>query len=136
MPRVVGVLCLVLAVMATATAAVEAPRTPTELNWTSRPVLFSHQIHFGALGGDAATQCASCHHPVEGDIPYKTCATHDCHDNLDKRDTSPRSYYLAIHKNKKEKYWSCVSCHEQRAGEDVEAIKKMVGCNASVCHSF
>ncbi|MDR0826678.1 MAG: cytochrome c3 family protein [Desulfovibrio sp.] len=117
-------------------AAPEPPSQPSEMNWTSRPVVFDHQVHLGALAGEAQSLCLSCHHPVQGQIHYTTCAAPGCHDNTDKRDTSVNSYYLATHKEENGQCWSCVSCHTQQAGQDATRIKRAAGCNDSVCHNF
>ncbi|MDR3363229.1 MAG: cytochrome c3 family protein [Desulfovibrio sp.] len=129
-------LCLSLAAAAAATDTVpEAPQNPSELNWTSRAVIFSHKTHFAAFGGNASMLCALCHHRVEGAIPYKTCATPDCHDNLNKADTSVKSYHQALHKTEDAKYASCVSCHTKKAQGDDAGIKRLAGCQESVCHN-
>ncbi|MDR2051574.1 MAG: cytochrome c3 family protein [Deltaproteobacteria bacterium] len=132
--------CLgVPAAFSSASPAVQPPAAPTELNWTRRPVPFSHQTHLRALSGPAAAlalvpSCASCHHPVQGEIPYLSCAVKGCHDNLNSRDSSVRSYYLATHKKEKEPFWSCLSCHLAQAGQDPERLKTLAGCRASLCH--
>ena len=123
---------------ATAEAPVAAPGETREMNWTRRPVMFSHQVHAKALAekeiNDPQAYCALCHHPVNGETSYLTCAAPGCHDNLNQKDKSVQSYYLATHKKKKETFYSCISCHEERAGDDIAAMKCLAGCKQSVCH--
>jgi hypothetical protein len=103
------------------------------MNWTPRPVPFSHAGH--RAGPDSARErCAACHHPVQEEIPYLTCASKGCHDNLDRRNTGPNSYYLAVHQTPRGRHRSCVSCHEEHAGDDLARLKKLAGCEESVCH--
>ena len=123
---------------ATAIAAVPVPpEAASELNWTRRPVPFSHAAHFAGLGvqNDPSGACISCHHPVNGEAVYATCASKGCHDNLNQKDISVHSYYLATHKKETERYFSCVSCHEKQAGEELDRRKGLAGCKGSVCHS-
>lgn len=141
MKRAVLVLGCLLGLLCSASAdAVEPPGEQTEMNWTRRPVPFSHQVHAEGLArtreGAEAGQgyCALCHHPVKGETPYLTCASPDCHDNLNPKDKSVRSYYLATHKKQKETFHSCVSCHEEVAGDDAAAMKRLAGCKQSACH--
>jgi hypothetical protein len=120
-------------------APVRPPDAPTELNWTRRPVPFSHQTHLKALSGPASglasePLCASCHHPVQGEIPYLTCAARGCHDNLNSRDVTLRSYYLATHNKENGTFRSCLSCHLEHAGQDQTRLKALAGCRASLCH--
>jgi Class III cytochrome C family. len=126
------------AVEAPVTTPVEAPEEAREMNWTRRPVVFSHQVHAKALAGkktnDPHAYCARCHHPVNGETPYLTCASPECHDNLNQKDKSVQSYYLATHKKKKETFYSCISCHEEQAGDDIAAMKRLAGCKQSACH--
>lgn len=127
--------CMCLAGTA-AFASVLPPEGDREMNWTRRPVIFNHQTHFAAMGAQAAPQdsCASCHHPVSGESDFKTCASEGCHDNLDPTDKSVSSYFQATHKKKKTTYYSCVSCHEERAGSDIAKKKQLAGCKESACH--
>jgi hypothetical protein len=142
-----------------AVVAVSPPSEPTELNWSRRPVLFSHRTHLhapmrteaedpstpcperrGEDGGEsvrpvaADERCPLCHHPVDGTVRYLTCATRGCHDNLNPKDTSVRSYYAATHAVTKGRFYTCVSCHTEQAGDDAATMKRMVGCERSVCH--
>ena len=114
-----------------AKAPPQPPAGTIELNWTKRPVQFSHEGHLKALGG---TSCSSCHHPVGGKTVYQSCAAKGCHDNLNSKDTSPQSYYQAIHKAEGTQHNSCVSCHTKKAGQDPAAIKRLAGCRGSGCH--
>jgi hypothetical protein len=115
----------------TATALAAGPAAPPdgELAWTRRPVPFSHSAHAAA-----SVDCASCHHPGADQQPYQPCAAAGCHDNLNSRDTSLRSYYLATHQNENPERHSCVSCHAGRAGDDPPEQKRLAGCRGSVCH--
>ena len=128
-------LCL-LACCSLARAA--APEQPSEMNWTRRPVPFSHQAHFTALSdrGSQEELCVLCHHPVEGRESFLTCATEGCHDELNPKDKSVQSYFQATHKKKTETFHSCVSCHEQAAGSDTGRKKRLAGCKDSACHPF
>jgi hypothetical protein len=141
-----------------ATSAASPPPEPTELNWSRRPVLFSHQTHLNAPAlrslaeaaqlpperpdGEGVNSppvadtdvCTLCHHPVN-DMPQRlTCATQDCHDNLNPKDKSVRSYYLATHAAPKGLFYSCVACHAEQAGDDAPTMKRMIGCEESACH--
>jgi hypothetical protein len=109
----------------------ESPREPSELNWTRRPVPFDHTAHLSNLGAES---CTSCHHAEADRTYYRSCADSGCHDNLNPRDVSPQSYYLAMHKQNPEKFASCVSCHTQEAEGDLERLKLLAGCRNSVCH--
>lgn len=128
--------CCLCLVCIGAFAAVPPPDAPSELNWTRRSVTFSHQAHFTGLGTETTPQasCALCHHPVNGETPFLTCAAPDCHDNLNAKDKSVRSYHQAIHKKKKDSFHSCLSCHEERSGADPAQKKRLAGCKQSVCH--
>ncbi|MDR2825721.1 MAG: cytochrome c3 family protein [Deltaproteobacteria bacterium] len=114
----------------------EAPQDSIDIDRTRRPVLFSHQSH-------GAVQCASCHHTEEAqatrvDVQGKSCASANCHDNMDSRDTSINSYYLAMHKKEKDKYWSCLSCHTEyteQSATDAGRTKELIGCKDSGCHN-
>ncbi|MDR1947397.1 MAG: cytochrome c3 family protein [Desulfovibrio sp.] len=116
-------------------AAVSPPGEPTEMNWTRRPVVFSHRAHLdaAALQGDGEN-CGLCHHPVNDVTRHLTCATPDCHDNLNPKDMSVRSYYLATHNILKGRFNSCLACHVEQAGGDMAKMKRMVGCEESACH--
>ncbi|MDR1685327.1 MAG: cytochrome c3 family protein [Desulfovibrio sp.] len=164
-----AVVAIIVAAVAAATAvaagtataaAASPPPEPTELNWSRRPVLFSHQTHLNAPalrsgagvsarspaqpegGGNANSQllpdsevCASCHHPVDGMTRHLACATQDCHDNLNPKDKSVRSYYLSTHAAPKGRFYSCVACHTEQAGDDAPTLKRMAGCEESACHN-
>jgi hypothetical protein len=143
----------------TAAVAVSPPPEPTELNWSRRPVLFSHQTHLDASvlrsradatklpperpdGGETNSPpvadievCVLCHHPVNGVAQRLTCATQDCHDNLNPKDKSVRSYYSATHAAPKGLFYSCVACHTEQAGDDAPTMKRMAGCEESACHN-
>jgi hypothetical protein len=114
----------------------EAPAEIREMDWTRRPVAFSHQAHFAGLGmqADPRESCVLCHHPVNGEAVFKTCAAEGCHDNLDPKDKSVQSYFQATHKRKKDTFYSCVSCHQEHAGADIEKKKRLTGCKESACH--
>ena len=129
--------CCLLSLCAAAFAAPPSPPDkPSEMNWTRRPVPFSHQTHFEGLAdrGSPEAVCVLCHHPVESGDVYLTCATEGCHDDLNPKDKSVRSYFQATHKKKKETLYSCVSCHEEVAGSDISAKKRLAGCKDSACH--
>ena len=119
-----------------ALASPAPPRESTEMNWTRRPVLFSHSTHLNALDRGTAPEqtCALCHHPVKGEVLFLTCTSPDCHDNLNQKDLSVHSYYQATHKKTKDSFYSCLSCHEERAGDDLARIKRLAGCKESACH--
>ena len=137
MKRVLFLLLFCLWAADAFTAAVDPPPAPSELNWTRRPVPFSHQTHLEGLrlNGNYQNACILCHHPVNGETPYLTCASPECHDELNPKDMSIRSYFQATHKRKKETFYSCVACHEEKAGSDPAEKKRLAGCKASVCHS-
>jgi hypothetical protein len=106
------------------------------MNWTRRPVTFSHERHFTANNAAAnePRSCILCHHPARGETPRKPCAAAGCHDNMRSKATDANAYFQATHKQEKEPYNSCVSCHTQAAGTDLEKLKRLAGCNESVCH--
>jgi hypothetical protein len=114
-----------------------APDGLTEMNWTRRPVMFSHQRHFTAnnVAADDPRSCILCHHPVQGKMLYKPCAETGCHDNMRSKATDANAYFQATHKQEKGPYNSCVSCHTQVAGTELEHLQHFTGCNESVCHS-
>ena len=124
------------AVVATASPAPPAPEGSSELNFTRRPVTFSHESHFQGMGVTAKPEesCTACHHPVGGKVAYITCASKGCHDNLNQKDTSVRSYFLAMHKKEDPLHASCVSCHDKAAAGDPAREKALTGCRNSVCH--
>jgi hypothetical protein len=113
-----------------------APDGAAEMNWTRRPVMFSHERHFTAnnVAADNPRGCILCHHPVQGKIPYKPCAASGCHDNMRSKAVDADAYYQATHKEEKGTCDSCVSCHTRVAGTDLEKLKQFAGCNESVCH--
>jgi hypothetical protein len=118
-----------------ASAAVLPPSGPVELNWSRRPVMFSHQAHLNASALQRGEDiCLLCHHPVGDTARHLSCATRDCHDNLNPRDTSVRSYYLAVHAVPKRRFYSCAACHTEQAGDDAVKMKYMAGCEKSACH--
>ena len=126
-----------LCLAAFAASGVQPPEGTIDMRLTRKPVLFSHQTHLAALAGGAATEdtCVACHHLVENTPVFQSCAADGCHDNLNPRDVSPRSYYLATHKKEKTSFNSCLSCHIQQAGDVLEEKKRLVGCKKSACHS-
>ena len=135
-PFMVVLLSLSLSMAAFAASRVQPPEGTIDLRLTRKPVYFSHQTHFAALAGGVAQEdtCIACHHLVENSPVFQSCAADGCHDNLNPRDVSPRSYYLATHKKVKETFNSCLSCHIQQAGDVLEEKKRLVGCKNSACH--
>ncbi|MDR2605386.1 MAG: cytochrome c3 family protein [Desulfovibrio sp.] len=153
-----GILVVAAGTVTAAAVVASPPPEPTELNWSRRPVLFSHQTHLNAPalrsrtdatklpperpdGGEVNNPpiadtgvCVLCHHRVNGVTHYLTCATQDCHDNLNPKHKSVRSYYLATHAAPKGIFYSCVACHTEQAGDDALKIKRMAGCEESACH--
>jgi|GEM_PF-1453989 len=121
---------------ALAAPTLQPPDQPIHMNLTRKPVFFSHQSHFDALGGKVGQEalCAQCHHPVQGETAYLSCAHAGCHDNLDARDKGVHSYFVATHRPEKKPINSCRSCHRERAGADRAAQKRLVGCKSSACH--
>lgn len=118
------------------TSEPHAPDGMIEMNWTRRPVMFSHERHFTANGvaADDPQTCTLCHHPVQGKTPHMPCAAAGCHDNMRSKAVEPNAYFQATHKEEKETCDSCVSCHTRLAGDDLEKLKRLAGCNESACH--
>jgi hypothetical protein len=131
-----AVCCLGLLGAAALASTPPCPEKPGELNWTRRPVTFSHQTHFAALsaGKNPDALCVSCHHPVHGEAVFLTCAARGCHDNLNEKDLSLQSYFQATHKKDAENFDSCLSCHERKAGDSPAEKKRLAGCRESACH--
>ncbi|MDR1124873.1 MAG: cytochrome c3 family protein [Deltaproteobacteria bacterium] len=136
MKKTLFLMAFCLSFCAAAYAATAPPEQSSELNWTRRPVVFSHQAHFtGIAERDApAETCTLCHHPLGEKQVFQTCAAAGCHDNLDAKDKSLQSYYQATHKRKTDTYDSCVSCHTEVAGKDAAMKKRLIGCKESACH--
>ena len=124
---ILGLVLLVSAFALTAIAAPKAPEDGMKMELTKKPVVCDHPTH-------SKIECAACHHPVNGEETYQPCATAGCHDVLGTKDKSVNSYYQAMHKAKGSKYGTCVSCHQETAGDDKELKKALAGCAKSKCH--
>ena len=117
-------------------AAPVPPDQPVHMNLTRKPVFFSHKDHFENLKKqrEQAELCGLCHHTVNGEQQFKSCAADGCHDNLDARNKTVHSYYVAVHRPEKKPINSCRSCHKEHAGPYREVQKRLIGCKKSSCH--
>lgn len=109
--------------------AVDAPADGIKMDKTSMPVTFNHSTH-------TKEDCRFCHHKASEDMTdIKSCSAEGCHDVLDRKDKSEKSYYKAMHGNHKT-IPTCVSCHreEAKANGDKEFKKMMTSCKGSACH--
>jgi cytochrome c553 len=98
-----------------------------KMDKTSQPVTFNHSTH-------TEENCEFCHHKSGGDTAaIKSCSSEGCHDVFDKTDKTEASYYKVIH-GKHDTIPTCVSCHREKAGSDVEKKKELTGCKKSACH--
>ncbi len=123
-------LSALLAAFSLPVIAADTPAAPADglkMALTSLPVEFNHSTH-------AAYKCVDCHHLVDGKESYAKCATSGCHDVLDKKDKSVRSYYKIMHDRKSKDVPTCVSCHLEVAGKDKDKKKELAGCKKSKCH--
>lgn len=117
--------------LCTVPAMAERPAVPADgiqMNATKKKVVvFNHSTH-------TTVACEQCHHPVEGKADYRKCSTAGCHDSMDRKDKSVRSYYKVMHDKKLEKYASCISCHVAEAAKAPEKKKALLSCKGSKCH--
>lgn len=126
----IGCLAIAIAVPAFASKA-DVPATPDDgivmSHSGKKEVTFNHSTH-------ATVECADCHHPVEGKVDYRPCATAGCH-AIDRKDaTETLSYNHALHKPQGTKFNTCMSCHREIAGTDAELRRELTGCAKSKCH--
>lgn len=93
-----------------------------------KKVVFNHTTH-------KDSDCAVCHHPVEGKENFGKCATAGCHDDLQGK-KGQKALYNVVHNKKAEdmKYPSCISCHVKAAGDDAARKKELTACKDSKCH--
>jgi ribosomal protein L34E len=124
-----AIFCMTAALVLPAIAAQpEVPADGIKMNKSGKKeVTFNHSTH-------TTVACGDCHHPVDGKEDFRPCATAGCHDITGTADKSIQSYNLALHKKKDNKHPTCVSCHEQLAGDDKEKKKELAGCAKSKCH--
>lgn len=119
---------LVLAFALPSIYAVEAPEDGIVLDHTDDPkgytTTFNHTTH-------ASVDCTTCHH-MEGDQQYASCVAEGCHDAADKK--ADMSWYKVVHDRKAGAKPTCVSCHLETAGDDIELKKQLTGCMGSACH--
>lgn len=120
--------CLVFAVAMAGPAIAARPAAPLEpvkMELTKMPVTFNHSTH-------ASVDCGICHHPVEGVETYAACGSSGCHDVLDKKDKSWKSYYRLAHDRKVSN--SCLGCHVEVVKTDKAKRKELTSCKGSSCH--
>ena len=94
----------------------------------NKVVTFKHASH-------AKFACEECHHHA-GDSQYSSCATAGCHDSMDRKDKSQKSFYNAIHGKGTADISSCVGCHREKGKTDEykAQMKALTGCAKSACH--
>jgi hypothetical protein len=115
----VGVVCCVMALVATAQGAKEkegylsvpigtiALKPPKAVDATKNPVEFPHSRHF-------IYNCKECHHTWNLDTRLQTCTTSECHDlikapkkeNAATADADIKYYKSAFHQQ-------CIGCHQE-----------------------
>ena len=123
---VCAVLVLALTIPALA-ARPDAPADGIKLEKGKNPVVFNHSAH-------KAVDCGACHHPVDGKENYAKCGSAGCHDVMDRKDKTAKSYYNIIHSKAKLKYDTCMSCHQQAAEKTPDKKKDLTACKGSKCH--
>ncbi len=124
--------CITAALLAMAMAAVAAPPpVPADgIKIDKNPkqvVIFNHSTH-------KAEKCDACHHMVDGKENYGKCFEAGCHDNMDRKDKSVKSYYNVIHAKSGTKFSTCMSCHLQTAEKMPDKKKELTACKQSKCH--
>ncbi len=107
--------------------AADAPADGLKMDKTPKPVVFNHSTH-------KDDKCTDCHHSAEDAANPKKCSSAGCHDVMGKEDKSEKSYYQAMHKMTATKVKSCLACHKEKAGADVEKKKALTACAKSKCH--
>lgn len=120
---------------------------PVKMAMTSKPVMFPHDIHtaqsceachtnmpkhFPPLVVDTKQDCVVCHHLVDGKSNFQKCSTAGCHDALDPKDKTVKSYFRIFHDRSYEN--SCMSCHENVIKTRPEKRQELTSCVGSACH--
>ena len=107
--------------------AADAPAEGIKMNAMGgkTPVVFNHANH-------KAYDCKECHHKWDGSSAMQPCSAAGCHDVMDRKDKTSKSYFFIIHERKKAKLSTCLSCHSEVATK--ENKKEMTGCKKSACH--
>ena len=119
----VGVVCCVMALVATAQDAKEKEgylsvpigtiglKPPKEVDATKNPVEFPHSRHF-------IYNCKECHHAWNLDAQLQTCTTSECHDLIKAPIKAPKKESAAsavadIEYFKKAFHQKCFGCHRE-----------------------
>ena len=121
-----------LLILALALPALAAQPTPpadgAKLNKTKQPVTFNHSNHLKDM------KCGDCHHLVDGKENYGKCGNAGCHDVLDRKDKTVKSYYNVMHAKAGTKFATCASCHAQAVEKSPDKKKDLTACKQSKCH--
>jgi len=119
---------LILAVALPALAAPpQVPADGLKLDKTKQPVTFNHSSH-------KDQKCGDCHHMVKGAENYAKCGNAGCHDSLDRKDKTEKSYYNVMHAKSGAKFNTCASCHNQVVEKSPDKKKELTACKQSKCH--
>jgi len=120
---------LVLALALPALAAQpEVPADGLKLDKTKQPVTFNHSTHAKDM------KCGDCHHVVDGKENFGKCGNAGCHDSMERKDTTNKGYYRAMHAKSGTKFATCASCHAQVAEKFPDKKKELTACKQSKCH--
>lgn len=103
------------------------PDQPLRLEYLKKAVDFPHAPHTGAA-------CVTCHHTWTGSEPMPKCSDSGCHDVMDPKDKTVRSFYNMVHGRGSEAVSSCLACHKEEAKKQPEKRKELTGCVKSACH--
>jgi hypothetical protein len=128
--RCVPALFAALAFPAIFAFAAQPPVPPDGLKLDKNPkqvVIFNHGSH-------KDIKCGECHHMVEGKENYGKCFDAGCHDVMDRKDKSAKSYYNVAHAKSGTKFSTCVSCHMQVVEKTPDKKKELTACKQSKCH--
>ena len=115
----VGVVCFVMALVATAQDAKEKEgylsvpigtiglKPPKAVDMIKNPVAFPHSRHF-------IYNCKECHHAWNLDAQLQTCTTSECHDLIKApKKESAAAAVADIKYYKKAFHQNCIGCHQE-----------------------
>jgi len=120
--------CMVLAVALPALFAEEAPKESIELAYLpDLKVQFPHDKH-------CSIACQECHHKWDGEGKIQSCTDSGCHDVMDKKDKTEKSFYNIIHGKGSDDVQTCLGCHREEAKKDKDKRKQLTSCRGSACH--
>jgi len=126
----VGVVCCVMALVATAQDAKESEgflnvpigtielKPPEGVDATKNPITFPHSRHF-------TYNCRECHHTWNLDANLQTCTTSECHDltKAPKKESSAAVTDIKYYKNAF--HQQCIGCHQDIKRQNTAKEKRL-----------